>query len=307
MYYNRNLIGADKSAVTPGDASGIFDLRSQEKHQRNQNWPGSVDPYLTYTINVTDTTTGFDLKQNGANNVSIDWGDGSSEVSSATSVVHTYSSTGIYKIKVDTTLRDTSYRPDFLNVSSASRNQLIKIETGRYLTGTLDSCFRSCANLVEIIAPHHSFSSVDNFRRTFRDCSSLNAFPLVETKKISNFENAWWGCSSLTAFPKLDFTSANRFNSAWNNCTSLADFPPNMFDKTGEFSSTNNFSYAWNNCALTAQSIENILVSLDTNGDTGIPLTISGGTSAAYSTWSQAAKDALTSLQNKSWTVAYNS
>ena len=307
MYYNRNLIGADKSAVTPRDASGIFDLRSQEKHQRHQNWPGSVDSYLTYTINVTDTSTPFDVRQNGSSNISIDWGDGSSEVSNAASVTHTYSSNGIYKIKIDIALGSNSYRPNFSTVSSASRNQLIKLETGRYVAGSLDSSFRNCTNLVEIIAPYNSFSSVDNFRRVFRDCSSLKVFPFIETKHVANFENAWWGCSSLTTFPKLDFTASTKFNGTWNNCTSLADFPPKMFDKTGNFTSTNNFSSAWNNCALTAQSIENILVSLDTNGVTGIPLTISGGTNASYSTWSQAAKDALTSLQNKSWTVAYNS
>ena len=305
MYYNRNLIGADKSAVTPKDASGIFDLRSQEKHQRHQNWPGSVDNFLIYTINYSGTA--FDVRQNGTNYINIDWGDGSSEVSNLTSVTHTYSSNGIYKIKLNTTLGSIFYRPNFSAATSASRNQLIKIETGRYVTGSLDSSFRGCSNLEEIIAPAISFCSVTNFRRVFRDCSSLEAFPSVETKNISNFENAWWGCSSLTAFPKLDFTSATKFTGAWNGCTSLADFPPKMFDKTGDFSSTNNFSNAWNNCALTAQSIENILVSLDTNGDTGIPLTISGGTSASYSTWSQAAKDALTNLQNKSWTVTYNS
>ena len=305
MYYNRNLIGADKSAVTPRDASGIFDLRSQEKHQRAKSWPGSTDSYLIYTINYSGTP--FDVRQSDASYISIDWGDGSSEVSNATSVTHTYSANGIYKIKINTTLGSTFYRPRFDSVSSASRNQLIKVETGRYLQGSLDSSFRGCTNLEEIIAPYTSFSSVYNFRRTFRDCASLQAFPFVETKNINNFENFCQGCTSLTTFPKLDFTGAVKFNSAWYGCTSLAHFPPNMFDKTGDFSSTSHFGNAWLNCALTAQSIENILVSLDTNGDTSLSLGISGGNNAAYSTWSQAAKDALTSLQGKSWTVSYNS
>ena len=164
MYYNRNLIGADKSAVTPKDASGIFDLRSQEKHQRNQNWPGSVAPYLTYTINVTNTSYGFDLQQNGSNNISIDWGDGSNEVSNAASVTHTYSSNGIYKIKINTTLGSTSYRPKFETVSSDRRNQLIKVEAGRYLDGSFDSSFKDCSNLQEIIAPYTTFSSVENLK-----------------------------------------------------------------------------------------------------------------------------------------------
>ena len=305
MYYNRNLIGADKSAVTPRDASGIFDLRSQEKHQRAQSWPGSVDSYLTYTINYSGTP--FELRQNGSNTISIDWGDGSSEVSNAESVTHTYSSNGIYKIKINTTSGSNSYRPNFAASSSASRSQLIKLETGRYLAGSLDSSFRDCVNLEEIIAPFTSFSSISNFRRVFRGCSSLKVFPFIETKNVTNFENMCFGDTSLTAFPKLDFTVGSKFNGAWHNCTSLTDFPPHMFDKTGNFTSTNNFSSAWYNCALTAQSIENILVSLDANGDTGISVSLNAGTNAAYSTWSSAAQTALSNLQGKSWTVTYNS
>ena len=305
MYYNRNLIGADKSAVTPKNASGIFDLRSQEKHQRAQSWPGSVESYLTYTINYTGTP--FELRQNGSNDISIDWGDGSSETTNLTSVTHTYSTNGIYKIKIDTILGSYYHRPDFFNAASASRSQLVKIKFGRYLHGSFDSSFRNCDGLEEVIAPYTSSSSLTSLRRAFKDCSSLKVFPFVETKNISTFENVCDGCSLLTTFPKLDFTAANKFTSAWKNCTSLTDFPPNMFDKTRDFSSTTNFNNAWSSCALTAQSIENILVSLDTNGSTGVTLTISGGTNAAYSTWSQAAKDALTSLQGKSWTVTYNS
>ena len=305
MYYNRNLIGADKSAVTPKDASGIFDLRSQEKHQRAQSWPGSVESYLTYTINYTGTP--FEIRQGGNIDISIDWGDGSSETTNLTSVTHTYSANGIYKIKIDTILGSYYHKPNFYNVaSSASRSQLVKVKFGRYAYGSFDSSFRDCDGLEEVIAPYTSSSSLTSLRRAFRGCSSLKAFPFIETKSITTFENVCDGCSLLTTFPKIEFTAANRFNAAWKDCTSLTDFPPHMFDKTRHFSSSAYFNNAWSNCALTAQSIENILVSLDANGSTAVTLTISGGTNAAYSTWSQAAKDALTSLQGKSWTVTYN-
>lgn len=304
MYYNRNLIGADKSAVTPRDASGIFDLRAQEKHQRNQSWPGSVDYYLALTIN--NSGDAFEVRQHSAVAIAIDWGDGSSETSSATTTTHTYSSSGIYRIKINTTSGTTYIRPRFDSASSTVRSQITKVEAGRYMNGSFDSSFRDCSNLQEIITPYSSFSGVTNFRRTFRGCSSLKIFPLIETKNITNFENFCLNCTSLTAFPKLDFTAAAKFNGAWSGCSSLTDFPPKMFDKTGNFTGTNNLSTAWNNCALTAQSIENILVSLDINGDTGITLGMSGGTNASYSTWSSAAQTALSNLQGKSWTVTYN-
>ena len=78
-----------------------------------------------------------------------------------------------------------------------------------------------------------------------------------------------------------------------------------MFDTTGTLISSA-FTNAWHNCALTAQSIENILVSLDTNGATGITLSIDGGTNADTSTWSAAANAAWLSLDAKGWNINQN-
>ena len=78
-----------------------------------------------------------------------------------------------------------------------------------------------------------------------------------------------------------------------------------MFDTTGTLVSSA-FSNAWKDCALTAQSIENILVSLDTNGATGITLGIDGGTNANASTWSAAAVTAYDNLIAKGWTINFN-
>ncbi len=78
-----------------------------------------------------------------------------------------------------------------------------------------------------------------------------------------------------------------------------------MFDTTGTLIS-NAFRQSWSFCALTAQSIENILVSLDTNGATGITLGINGGTNAAKTTWSAAAVTAYDNLIVKGWTISFN-
>lgn len=79
-----------------------------------------------------------------------------------------------------------------------------------------------------------------------------------------------------------------------------------MFDTTGTLNS-NAFTNAWTHCALTAQSIENILTSLDTNGASNITLGINGGTNAGKTTWSTAANTAYNNLITKGWTISYNS
>ena len=78
-----------------------------------------------------------------------------------------------------------------------------------------------------------------------------------------------------------------------------------MFDTTGTLIASA-FNGTWRDCALTAQSMENILVSLDTNGATGITLGINGGTNAAKTTWSTAAVTAYDNLIVKGWTISFN-
>ena len=78
-----------------------------------------------------------------------------------------------------------------------------------------------------------------------------------------------------------------------------------MFNTTGALT-TVAFSDTWNNCALTPQSIENILVSLDTNGASNVGLGVDSGTNAAKTTWSTAANTAYDNLIIKGWTIAFN-
>jgi hypothetical protein len=64
-----------------------------------------------------------------------------------------------------------------------------------------------------------------------------------------------------------------------------------------------NFSGAWAGCALDETSVDNILISIDTAGQSNGTLGINGGTSAAPGT---AGAAAIASLQAKGWTVTTN-
>jgi hypothetical protein len=63
------------------------------------------------------------------------------------------------------------------------------------------------------------------------------------------------------------------------------------------------FTNAWQNCALDETSVDNILVSLDTAGQSNGTVNIGGGTSAAPGAAGAAAK---VSLEGKGWTVTTN-
>jgi hypothetical protein len=138
-----------------------------------------------------------------------------------------------------------------------------------------------------------------NFQFTWSRCRGLTSFPLLDTSRGATFSHTWSECSSLVSFPSLNLSSSLTFEYTWELCTNLAEFPPNMFDS----SLTGNFAGAWQFCALTPQSIENILVSLDTSGVTGGILGINGGTNAGFVDWTSPAHAAYNNLISKSWTI----
>jgi hypothetical protein len=154
-------------------------------------------------------------------------------------------------------------------------------------------------------------SSGTNFFGAWRGCSGLTEFPLLDVSSGTNFRDAWSGCTGLTSFPLLDFSSVpqssrsglDRLNSgfldAWSGCTSLATFPAGAFDG----SPCRNFIGAFENCALTQQSVDNILISIESNGTTSGQIDLSGGTSAGPG---PAGQEAMTALQGRFWIVSVN-
>ena len=222
---------------------------------------------------------------------------------------------------------DTSSVTNFGNTwrdcSSLTSFPSVDTSSGTSFIGT----WQGCGGLTSF--PALDTSSVSIFSNTWRGCSGLTAFPSINTSSGTSFGGTWRQCSSLTSFPALDFSEATSVSEAWRECSSLVEFPSvdfskvttfrrtwiyssslttfpaDMFDTTGTLQS-GAFHQAWTGSALTAQSIENILTSLDTNGAQNITLDINGGTNAAKTTWTTAANTAYTNLVNKGWTISYN-
>jgi hypothetical protein len=262
-------------------------------------------PFLTFGI--TSSGGDFTLRsRNAIDPYDVDWGDGTSDLNTTGVIAHTYAA-GSYTIKVKPL---GVYYPFYAN-QNADLIQITSIDIGDLVDlGTaLTEAFKGTASNMTDFTALDATSTVTSFYQTWNGCSSLTSFPEINTSSGTNFRGAWHTCSSLTSFPSLDFSNAEgdlAFAAAWVYCSSLTDFPANMFDTTGTISG-GAFSLAFSGCALSAQSIENILVSLDANGASNITLGIDGGTNAAYSTWSSAAQTALSNLQTKGWTVSYNS
>ena len=193
---------------------------------------------------------------------------------------------------------------------------------------TLEGAWVGCSAMTSF--HNYSFAECTVFATAWYACYGLTEFKAIDCPKADTFQDAFYNCnqlvelpflngfsnargfksafnrmSSMTAWKSGEFTKAENFLTCWTKCSNLTDFPSGSFDTTGTLL-TNAFDGAWTDCALTAQSIENILVSLDTNGQSNIELGIDGGTNAAKSTWTAAANTAYTSLIAKGWTITFN-
>ena len=160
--------------------------------------------------------------------------------------------------------------------------------------------------------PALDLSTGSTFSNTFNGCSSLttiNSGVLLGTASTNvNFQNAFFG-SGLTDLPSgLDLSKGSNFAQAFKNCSSLTAFPAGVFDTMGTPVSSC-FGSTFVGCsALSATSVENILVSIDTSGQsapsTGPQIHVDYNT--ATGSLSAATNSAVTSLKSKGWSIIVN-
>jgi hypothetical protein len=122
---------------------------------------------------------------------------------------------------------------------------------------------------------------------------NLTSFPLLDVSNGTNFGYAWRD-NNLTSFPLLDVSSGTNFSNAWYGNTNLTTFPANMFDNCN----ATNFSFAFNSTNLSQESIDNILVSVASNGTSNGTFGQSGGNAP-----SAAGEAAIDALVTRGWTV----
>jgi hypothetical protein len=168
----------------------------------------------------------------------------------------------------------------------------------------------------------------------FMNSTSFTDFFITDSNRITSFSEAFRGSgivnfgSSTTPIGLgsiADNSSTCTFNASFYQASSLKevhiDSGERISNMTSAFSNSgittfrvndtnmNNFTNGTNtflNCALDADSIENILVSLDNGGISSGTVNMNGGSSAAKTTWTSAANTAYTNLIGKSWTITYN-
>ena len=205
----------------------------------------------------------------------------------------------------------TSFSSAWQSCSSLTSFPLIDTSSGMNFAYAWFGC-RSLTSF-----PLIDTSSGTNFGAAWYNCASLTSFPLIDTSSGTNFTQAWQNCNSLTSFPLIDTSSGTYFAYAWYNCNSLTSFPAGFFDSWNPSSiSSGVFNAAWYNCTpLTAQSVENILTSIDASGHFATTNKLAGGTPLGDAgididyngdPLTAATTSAITSLKSKGWVIFIN-
>ena len=243
----------------------------------NSSSSSSSSSFVGIKYNITITSTSWELRDSGSVNYTVDWGDGNTQTSTSNNLNHTYATAGNYVVTVTPT---GTYRP-YWSMSSAGNN-ITSIEIGT------DSSWNLGTNL------QRAFWNVN--------MTSFTINPLA-TANVTNMRDAF-KATDLVEMPSLDYSSLTSIFATFAFCSSLTTFPANQFDNSPFASNFGLFTFL--GCALTAQSIENILTSMDTNGVSNGNIWMQGGTNAAKTTWTTAANTAYTNLVNKGWSISHN-
>ena len=212
-----------------------------------------------------------------------------------------FNCTSLTSFPLINTSAGTNFNAAWIGCSSLTSFPLINTAAGTNFT----QAWYNCNSLTSF--PAIDTSSGTNFSYTWYNCTSLTSFPAIDTSSGTNFSYTWNNCTSLTSFPLIDTSASTNFVNAWRSCSSLTDFPANFFDSWTGAPGTNCFVNTWDGCsALTATSVENILNSIDTSGQSapasGVDITISYNASSG----TPSVATAITNLKSRGWTITLN-
>jgi surface protein len=147
-----------------------------------------------------------------APNVTIDWGDGSSESHTTTGFkTHTYAAAGIYIVQISGSMTALNYGAGASTTNNKAK--LVRcLSFGALGLISLDSAFRNCVNLIQCPTSLPTTSTVTSFLNLFNGCASFNDARCVA-----------WNTSGVTNMINV-FLNASAFNQpigSWNTSSAV--------------------------------------------------------------------------------------
>lgn len=110
----------------------------------------------------------------------------------------------------------------FNNYNGTSVDDLIQPNDTENVT-TMVSMFRECTSLNSI--PKLNTGNNTNMYGMFYNCGKLITIPQLNTSKVDNMNNMFYNCSSLESIPLLDTGNVINMSNMFYNCKKLTTIP----------------------------------------------------------------------------------
>jgi len=176
-----------------------------------------VDKLFKITIN---TAGSFTLPfQSAATNVTVFWGDGSSDVIWAynqSELTHVYASAGVYQISVDGQFGGVKFN------NGVSRLELTSIDNwGSALISSNSTSYRGCSNVNGSYTDYPNILVVTDSQYMFEGCSNFNSTLVLNTSKVTAMNNMFTNCVNLNSLLTFDTSNVTTMRIMFQGCSSF--------------------------------------------------------------------------------------
>jgi hypothetical protein len=201
------------------------------------------DPRFKMTVDTTQPGSASDTfvlpLQNGTTNMTVYWGDGSSDVITTynqAELTHVYTSSGTYQISLEGSFHGIR----FLN--SVDKLKLSSIDnwgTNEWLN--MEYAFAGCTNMVGNYTDNPNTSMATRMHSVFQQCTNFNSDVVFDASGVtssSGLNNMFYDCTSFNSKVSLGDTSAiQAMQQMFWKCTNFnqpIDFDTSSVTKTGQ-------------------------------------------------------------------------
>ena len=203
--------------------------------------------------------------------ITVDWGDGSSDKITSSFPTHTYETAGTYTISIAGNCQKWGYNGGGTVAETSSYYTYTQYLTKLIQWGELNATqygFSDCSNL-ELVsgdATGNAFNNVTRMDNMFYGCSGLTELDVstFDTSKVTTMLNMFNGCSGLTELDvsNFDTTKVTNMGGMFGKCSGLTSLDVSNFNT----SEVTNMNTMFSDCSgLTSLNLSNFDTSKVTN------------------------------------------
>ncbi len=183
----------------------------------------SVDTTFKITVDTTKAGSASDTfvlrLYPGAANMTVYWGDGSSDLITAynqAELTHVYSLSGSYQITLD---------GSFYGIAFGNTGDKLKLSSidnwGLNVWGIMSFAFYGCSNMTANYSDSPDTSSVQKMFQAFSGCTLFNGDLNINTSLVSDMRNMFYNCTNFNGYVPFDTSNVTVISDMFYGCTNF--------------------------------------------------------------------------------------